>query len=478
MQKATFLSIAFLFLFNSSYAQELHVAAGQGDLEKVKKILKKDSSQLNFGYGYGAPLHYAARRGHKNVVNFLIKKGADINLKLGDTSPLFHAAFKDHKDVVETLMLNGAYIGFFEAIECGYRGIVIQMTSRGEDFNQFNNSGIHPLCRAARYGNKEIVYYFIENGIDVNLAERSGSTLLHNAAFGGQYELVKYLVDLQADINAKTTRGETPLDYALYNGHQKIVKFLKKNGAETTYSIEPKLTRVSENIYAVSFPNRADSNVGLYITPHGAILIDTGGGFQIGEILNEIVEKNHKPKINYVINTHIDWDHIGGNTFYKGKSTIINVFNIDEMLNKGIIHIVNDRLKSNYEEIFGKYYKMTLDGEEIILIPAPGTHSASDMFIYFKNEDVIFTGDILSASLFRKEIESDDEYEKRIKKQVEMSVERGIINSYDFEVLENIIRICPPTTNCVGGHWKSFTFTMKDVEEYLSIAIEKFNQLH
>jgi ankyrin repeat protein len=476
MKKMILASLVLLTSFYSASAQELHVAAGQGDLEKVKRILEKDPSQLNMGYGYGAPIHYAARRGHKDVVNYLIKKGADVNLKFGDTSPLFHAAYKEHKDVVETLMLNGAEIGFFEAIACGYRGLVVQMISEGKNIGQFNNSGIHPLCRAARFGNNETVYYFIENGIDINMKERRGSNLLHNAAFGGQFELVKYLVDLGVDINAKTENGETPLDYALYNGHQKVAKFLKEKGALSTVNIKPKLTKISNNVYAVFFDG-ADSNVGIIFGPQGAILIDSGGGFRIGEILNEIAEKDLETSIKYVINTHIDWDHNGGNTFFEGKSTIINIFNLEEMENKGIISGSSNRLNSSYEEIFGKYYKMRFNDEEIFLIPAPGTHSASDMLIYFSGSNVLFTGDFLLSTRFQRENKTRDEYVERIKKGVErrINTENYIPPyPYDIEVMEAITEICPSTTTCVGGHWS--IFSMKEVEGYLSLIKKLYSE--
>ena len=476
MKKMILASLVLLTSIYSASPQELHVAAGQGDLEKVKRILEKDPSQLNMGYGYGAPLHYAARRGHKNVVNYLIKKGADVNLKFGDTSPLFHAAYKEHKDVVETLMLNGADIGFFEAIACGYRGLVVQMISRGEDIGQFHNSGIHPLCRAARFGNKETVCYFIENGIDINMKERGGTNLLHNAAYGGHLELVKYLVDLGVDINAKTKSGETSLDYALYNGHQKVAEFLKEKGALGTASIKHTLKKISDNGYAVFFDG-ADSNVGIIPGPQGAILIDSGGGFRVGAILNKIAEKDLDVRIKYVINTHIDWDHKGGNAFFEGKSTVINIFNLEEMENKEIIASSTERLKSSYEEIFGKFYKMRFNDEEILLIPAPGTHSASDMLIYFSGSDVLFTGDFLLSTRFQRENETRDEYVERIKKGVDIRINMQNYvppYPYDIEVMEAITEICPSTTTCVGGHWS--IFSMKEVEGYLSLIKKLYSE--
>lgn len=467
MKRVIFTLLAVIHAFTTTHGQEIHVAAGQGNLKKVKKLLEKDPSMLNVSYALGTPLLWAARYGQEDIVDFLINKGADVNLKSWDTSPLFHAAFQEHMDVVEMLLLNGAEIGFFEAIECGYIGIVIQKISKGEEINKFKNVGQHPLLRAARYGNKEIINYFIKNGIDINLKDRRGSNLLHNSALGGHYELVKNLVDLGVDINAKTTRGETPLDNALYNGHEDIITFLKENGAISSYSIETELTKISDSLYTVTFPKRPDSNVGLFVGSQGAMLIDTGGGLRIGKKLNDIVEKNHYTKVIYIINTHNDWDHRGGNIFFQGKATVINALNIEEMANNGTVNKVDGRIQSNFKEIFGEYYKMIFDGEEIVLIPAPGTHTPSDMLIYFSKADFLFTGDFITSGRFRRENESDEKYEKRIKRYID------ILGAYPIEILQAIIDICSSATNCLGGH--GTIFEMKDIIEFLDIVQDVSN---
>jgi ankyrin repeat protein len=158
-------------------AQEIHAFAGRGDLEKVKMLLEQDPSLLDHIYVLGTPALWAARYGRINVLDYLIKMGADINKKQSDITPLFHAAFMGEQKTVEFLLSKGAEIGFFEAVECGFKGLAIKMISEGEDINQFKSSGYLPLHRAARYGHKEIIDYFMENGLEKNVKDNSGQNL-------------------------------------------------------------------------------------------------------------------------------------------------------------------------------------------------------------------------------------------------------------------------------------------------------------
>ncbi|MGB9233830.1 MAG: ankyrin repeat domain-containing protein [Terriglobales bacterium] len=84
----------------------LSQAASDGDLEKVKAVLKDNpglvfSRQPNTGW---TPLHGAADNCHKDVAELLLASGADVNARTtGGETPLHLAAFKGCKDVAELL---------------------------------------------------------------------------------------------------------------------------------------------------------------------------------------------------------------------------------------------------------------------------------------------------------------------------------------------------------------------------------------
>jgi ankyrin repeat protein len=61
-------------------SEDLIEAAKQGDLERVKRILETDDRLANLRDESGAtPLHYAARNGHRQIVQLLLERGAEIN---------------------------------------------------------------------------------------------------------------------------------------------------------------------------------------------------------------------------------------------------------------------------------------------------------------------------------------------------------------------------------------------------------------
>jgi glyoxylase-like metal-dependent hydrolase (beta-lactamase superfamily II) len=278
----------------------------------------------------------------------------------------------------------------------------------------------------------------------------------------------KIIVVKICDINAQTKRGDTPLDYAVDNGDPRIIKFLKEKGAVSTGKIEYTIEEITDNISKISFTGRPDSNAGIFLFPDGALLIDTGGGNRASETLNNIVKERNNTEVKYIMNTHNDWDHKRGITFFKERSVIINALNLDDMAKKGILTAKKSRIKNNYESTLSKYYMMKLNGEDIVIFPIPGTHTPSDMIIYFRNEDVVFTGDAITRGILQRDSESEDKYVERVKMRA------NYFGAYHNEILGILIGICSNNTICVPGHGRSFK--INDVKEYLSIAKEAINR--
>ena len=118
-----------------AFGGEIHDAAKNGDLQKVKALLK-DNPELVFSKDNNSrtPLYYAAAKGHKDVVELLLANKVEVNPKSIDGStPLHEAAMAGHRDVVELLLANKAEV------------------------NTKNGNGMTPLDYAETRGRKDVL---------------------------------------------------------------------------------------------------------------------------------------------------------------------------------------------------------------------------------------------------------------------------------------------------------------------------------
>ena len=93
-----------------AFCGEIHEAAANGDLEKVKALLKADPGSVSNTDNFAAtPLHLAVAYERKEIAELLLAAKAPVNAKdkQGDT-PLHYAALLVRKDMTELLLSNGA----------------------------------------------------------------------------------------------------------------------------------------------------------------------------------------------------------------------------------------------------------------------------------------------------------------------------------------------------------------------------------
>jgi len=189
-----------------AFCGEIHDAARDGDIASVKGLVKTNPdlvfSKDNYG---GTPLLWAAMKGHKDVVEFLLANKAKVDAKANDdTTALESAAVFGHKDVVELLLANKA------------------------DVNAKNNLGTTPLHAAADKGYVDIAELLLANKADVNAQDNIGLTPLHYAAGYGHKDVAELLLANKADVNAQDKQGATPLRLAVFKGQNEVAEFLCK----------------------------------------------------------------------------------------------------------------------------------------------------------------------------------------------------------------------------------------------------------
>ena len=142
---------------------EIDNAAKNGDLEKVKALLKYNPDLVNSKNQYGdTPLHWAAGEGHKDIVALLLADKADVNATgIYGYTPLHWAAQLGYTDVAELLLAHGANVNardgnrdtpLFEAAEYGNTDVAELLLAHGAEVNVTNVEGFTPLRLATMHG--------------------------------------------------------------------------------------------------------------------------------------------------------------------------------------------------------------------------------------------------------------------------------------------------------------------------------------
>jgi ankyrin repeat protein len=191
----------------SAQKRDLVLASHDGNLERVKDLLKAKVDPNTQNKFHITPLYAASEEGHTDVVRALLEAGADPLKKAKDNLTPFQAAKRAGKDAVEKVLC--------ETLD--------KTASKTDKPMLFTATEEDDLTR---------VEALLDAGasVDVKL-EVFGWTSLHLAARNGSTKIVKALLEAGADINAKTKKGQTPLFMAETNKQDEVIALLKEKGA-------------------------------------------------------------------------------------------------------------------------------------------------------------------------------------------------------------------------------------------------------
>lgn len=235
-------------------AAEIHDAAGEGDLVKVRALISENPDLVSAVNERGStPLHSAAFGGHLEVVEFLLEKGAEIEAANGGGfTPLHLATFAGHREVVELLLDQGANINalnekmgatvldfaFTRDLQSGTLDLAPFLIEKGAEFdvNKKNRFGYTTLDMAIVFGHTQAADYLIGLGADINSLRGDGNTPLTNAIKRGRPEIAKLLIEKGVDHDAPDQEGNPPLRWAVEKGLSEIVALLLANHADVNFT--------------------------------------------------------------------------------------------------------------------------------------------------------------------------------------------------------------------------------------------------
>ena len=147
----------------------------------------------------------------------------------------------------------------------------------------------------------------------------------------------------------------------------------------------------------------AGGNTTLQVGKDGVLVVDTQYAEMAPKILSEIRKLSDKP-IVWMVNTHIDPDHSGGNAALaklgRGPGPRPRIIAHENVLNRMTQRVPNqppapDEALPNDE--YGTPQKdLFFNGEAVVIYHMPRAHTDGDSIVFFRRSDVVSVGDIFT----------------------------------------------------------------------------------
>jgi len=219
------------------YADEIHDAAREGDLAKVKVLLEKDPELINAKDADGkTPLHYAAERNKREVAKYLLQQKALVDAKnVAGETPLHYAVGWGYQDMIKLLLdfdadINSqTNVGDTQLHYTRFRGfseVAELLIARGAKINLRNNEGISVLEQAADLGHEEIVDVLLGHKAEVDIKGSKGPALLVAAVRMGNQDFIDRLLKIGVAVDVKNETGINILHAAAIGSNQKMVDMI------------------------------------------------------------------------------------------------------------------------------------------------------------------------------------------------------------------------------------------------------------
>ncbi|KAM8740611.1 ankyrin repeat domain-containing protein 16 [Acanthopagrus schlegelii] len=229
--------------------------AQEGQLSSLQEQIKLGGSAAvqtvcskHFGRSGDTLLHYAARHGHLDVVEYLVQRvGMDVEVYNNDYKrPLHEAASMSHQDCVSYLLREGAKVDSLKKADwtplmmaCTRRNLAViqELLCHGADPALRNKDGWNSFHIACREGDPLVIQHLLLTVPDVWRTEsKTRRTPLHTAAMHGCEEVVRILLERCGYTpDSADSCGVTPFMDAVRNGHVSVARLLlEKHQASPT----------------------------------------------------------------------------------------------------------------------------------------------------------------------------------------------------------------------------------------------------
>jgi glyoxylase-like metal-dependent hydrolase (beta-lactamase superfamily II) len=218
---------------------------------------------------------------------------------------------------------------------------------------------------------------------------------------------------------------------------------------------EVQVEKINDSFYKFTLTTNFSVNMLMFTGPDGILLIDTGmPGIteQVGAKIKEISDK----EIKYIINTHHHADHFSGNQLLGSQAVIIAHKNFYTTLTTGV-NILQEYSTDILPQItFDNELDLYFNGENIKLVAMPGTHSNSDIIVYFPKSNIACLSAIVTPDNF----------------PFVNIAERGSVKNFD-KILNYFLTTFNDETLFIIGHGQNCR--LSDIRNFINMINETFD---
>lgn len=161
---------------------------------------------------------------------------------------------------------------------------------------------------------------------------------------------------------------------------------------------------INDKLFVIS---GGGGNVTVFNSPEGVLLVDGGSPERSAEVLKLVKKRTGASKIHTLFNTHWHWDQTGSNeALGKAGTRIIAHENTKLWLTTDVNSKWQNRVykplpkQALPNQTIYTTASLQFGGEQIDYGYLPQAHTDGDLYVYFKNANVLVASDVISAGSY------------------------------------------------------------------------------